>query len=144
MIVFDVRFAKRIRIRSAAFASSSCIYISIRFSRTLPTLIPPKIAPALRHRHRHGIGEHLSTSYVLAFLRFESEGRVFPRLIPPAQISRSREYSRCSIFAAHQQRSAAFASSAPRQLADLPVCATRGALWAAGASLRILCRNTLQ
>ena len=73
MHLFDVRFAQRILIRSAAFASSSCEHISIRFSRILPTLIPPKIAPALRDRHRHRIGEHFATSYVLACLRFQSD-----------------------------------------------------------------------
>ena len=49
----------------------------------------------------------------------------------------SREYPRGSGFEAHQQRGAAFARSAPRQLPEPPVCAARGALWAAGASLRV-------
>ena len=50
----------------------------------------------------------------------------------------SREYPRCSIFEAHRQRRAAFATSAPRQLNEPHVCATRGAIWAAGASLRVV------
>ena len=85
--------------------------------------------------------EQPATSYACVGRTWTCIDRYVRGLIPPAHISRDRVNIpdvRFSQRISHQQCSAAFASSAPRQLAEPPVCATQGALWdaGAGASLR--------
>ena len=53
---------------------------------------------------------------------------ISPSIRKSATSELSREHPRGSVFEAHRQRTAAFATSAPRQLAESPVCATRGSL----------------